>query len=29
VSQALAAGEEAKVAWRAMCDAFEVPDRLP
>jgi Protein of unknown function (DUF3046) len=28
VSQALADGEEAKVVWRAVCEAFEVPERL-
>ena len=28
VNQALADGEEAKVVWRAICDAFRVPERL-
>ncbi|MBO0823773.1 MAG: DUF3046 domain-containing protein [Actinobacteria bacterium] len=28
VNQALADGEEAKVVWRAVCDAFRVPERL-
>jgi Protein of unknown function (DUF3046) len=28
VNQALADGQEAKVVWRAVCDAFRVPDRL-
>ena len=28
VSQALADGEDAKVVWRAVCDAFRVPERL-
>jgi hypothetical protein len=28
VSQALADGEEAKKVWRAVCDAFQLPDRL-
>jgi hypothetical protein len=26
-SQALADGEEPKVVWRAVCDAFQVPER--
>jgi len=28
VNQALADGEDAKVVWRAVCEAFELPDRL-
>jgi hypothetical protein len=28
VNQALADGEDAKVVWRAVCDAFRVPERL-
>jgi hypothetical protein len=28
VNKALADGEEAKVVWRAVCEAFNVPDRL-
>jgi Protein of unknown function (DUF3046) len=28
VSQALADGEDVKVIWRAVCEAFRVPDRL-
>ena len=28
VNQALADGEDAKVVWRAVCDTFNVPDRL-
>jgi Protein of unknown function (DUF3046) len=28
VSQALADGEDAKIVWRAVCDAFDVPARL-
>jgi hypothetical protein len=28
VERALADGEDAKVVWRAVCDAFNVPDRL-
>jgi hypothetical protein len=28
VDQALADGEDVKVVWRAICDAFKVPDRL-
>lgn len=28
VNQALADGEEAKVVWRAVCEAFRVPERL-
>jgi Protein of unknown function (DUF3046) len=28
VSQALADGEDAKVVWRAVCEAFKVPERL-
>ncbi len=28
VNQALADGEDAKVVWRAVSDAFRVPDRL-
>ena len=28
VNQALADGEEAKVVWRAVCEAFQVPERL-
>jgi hypothetical protein len=27
VEQALADGEEAKAVWRAVCDAFRVPER--
>jgi hypothetical protein len=28
VNQALADGEDAKVVWRAVCEAFDVPSRL-
>ena len=28
VNQALAEGEDVKVVWRAVCDAFRVPERL-
>jgi hypothetical protein len=28
VNQALADGEDVKVIWRAVCDAFHVPERL-
>jgi hypothetical protein len=28
VTQALADGEEPKTVWRAVCEAFEVPERL-
>ena len=28
VNQALADGEDVKVIWRAVCDAFRVPERL-
>jgi hypothetical protein len=28
VERALADGEDAKVVWRAVCEAFELPDRL-
>jgi Protein of unknown function (DUF3046) len=28
VNQALADGEDAKVVWRAVCDAFRLPDRV-
>ncbi len=28
VERALADGEDAKVVWRAVCDAFDVPERL-
>jgi hypothetical protein len=28
VNQALADGEEVKVVWRAVCEAFRVPERL-
>jgi hypothetical protein len=28
VDQALADGEDAAVVWRAVCEAFEVPERL-
>jgi hypothetical protein len=28
VDQALADGEDAAVIWRAVCEAFEVPERL-
>jgi hypothetical protein len=28
VEQALADGEDAKVVWRAVCEAFKVPERL-
>jgi hypothetical protein len=28
VNKALADGEDAKVVWRAVCDQFNVPDRL-
>jgi hypothetical protein len=27
VNQALADGEDAKVVWRAVCEAFKVPER--
>jgi len=27
VNQALAAGDEPKVVWRAVCEAFNVPER--
>jgi hypothetical protein len=27
VNQAIADGEEPKVIWRAVCDAFQVPER--
>lgn len=26
--EALAAGEDPKAVWRAVCDSFDVPDRL-
>ena len=28
VTQALADGEDAKLVWRAVCEAFPVPERL-
>jgi Protein of unknown function (DUF3046) len=28
VNQALADGEEVKVVWRAVCENFDVPERL-
>jgi DUF3046 family protein len=28
VDQALAEGEDVKTVWRAVCEAFDVPDRL-
>ena len=28
VNQALAEGEDAKNVWRAVCEAFDVPERL-
>jgi Protein of unknown function (DUF3046) len=28
VNQALADGEDAKAVWRAVCDTFDVPERL-
>jgi hypothetical protein len=28
VNQALADGEDAKTVWRAVCETFEVPERL-
>ncbi|MGH3302722.1 MAG: DUF3046 domain-containing protein [Streptosporangiaceae bacterium] len=28
VNQALADGEDVRVVWRAVCDAFRVPERL-
>ena len=28
VSQALADGEDAKTVWRAVCETFDVPERL-
>jgi Protein of unknown function (DUF3046) len=28
VEQALAEGVEPKIVWRAVCDAFDVPERL-
>jgi hypothetical protein len=28
VNQALADGEDVKVVWRAVCDAFRLPERL-
>ena len=28
VNQALADGEDVKTVWRAVCEAFRVPDRL-
>ena len=28
VNQALADGEDAKVVWRAVCETFNVPERL-
>jgi hypothetical protein len=28
VNQALAEGEDAKTVWRAVCDAFHVPEKL-
>jgi hypothetical protein len=27
VNQALADGEDAKVVWRAVCEAFRIPER--
>jgi hypothetical protein len=28
ISQALADGEDVKVVWRAVCEAFHIPERL-
>jgi Protein of unknown function (DUF3046) len=28
VNQALADGEDAKAVWRAVCDAFRIPERM-
>lgn len=28
VNQALADGEDTKVVWRAVCDAFHIPERM-
>jgi hypothetical protein len=28
VNRALAEGEDAKVVWRAVCESFDVPERL-
>ena len=28
VNQALADGEDVKVVWRAVCDAFHLPERI-
>ena len=28
ISQALADGEDVKVVWRAVCEAFQVPERM-
>jgi DUF3046 family protein len=28
INQALADGEDTKVVWRAVCDAFHVPERM-
>lgn len=28
ISQALADGEDVKVVWRAVCDAFQIPERM-
>jgi hypothetical protein len=28
VNQALAGGEDAKTVWRAVCETFDVPERL-
>jgi len=28
VNQALSEGEDAKVVWRAVCETFDVPERL-
>jgi hypothetical protein len=28
VSQALADGEDVKVVWRAVCEAFQIPERM-
>ncbi len=28
VNQALADGEDVKIVWRAVCDAFRLPDRV-
>lgn len=28
VNQALAEGADAKIVWRAVCEAFDVPERL-